>query len=73
MNNKTIIEFGFRIIWRIMDDGIMAQEIIPICYPSDIDKLEILISCPPFDSNFCLPFDLLMPCPMILLRNATVR
>lgn len=51
----------------------MAQEIIPICYPSDIDKLEILISCPPFDSNFCLPFDLLMPCPMILLRNATVR
>ena len=40
MNNKTIIEFGFRIIWRIMDDGIMAQEIIPSCYPSDIDKLQ---------------------------------
>ena len=29
MNNKTIIEFGFRIIWRIMDisDG-LDEEII---------------------------------------------
>ena len=36
MNNKTIIEFGFRIIWRIME---ISEGVIRLITPSSISTI----------------------------------
>ena len=50
MNNKTIIEFGFRIIWRIMEIsegvirlGLAFRRITPSSISKILDKILSLI------------------------------
>ena len=43
MNNKTIIEFGFRIIWRIMEiwEGVIRLGVLDLHNSSDDTKAEV--------------------------------
>ena len=43
MNNKTIIDFGFRIIWRIMEiwDGVIRLGVLDLHNSSDDTKAEV--------------------------------